>query len=328
MVASDVELLRKAVTENPYEDVPRLAFADALDERGNPGDATRAEFIRTQIAMSKFGTRHLEIHAIPIPRGNDYMEVVGSYPGMNVGDRVDVVSPYLARGGGRGGKQQRFWGWRVTKILPDDPSLDTVRAALRRDEHSKPYPYRERKKLGQRCKDLWMHATPNWQAWIDCPLPEPTTDDEIRHYVGRHPYAVWADHNPVVMVFHHTDDYEHGTHAYQTVFASSLTAAWRFERGFVSHVTCRWTHWALWGDLLTKHEPITHVDLRTHPHPDGIQDSFTGLAGKDFDADSWGVFTRNPPASHGYSRMWAELLSWRWPSIRPECWKLPNDDPE
>lgn len=306
MVASDVELLRKAVAENPYEDVPRLAFADALDERGNNDDAARAEFIRTQIAMHKLGPRRLEIHAIPIPRGDDYMEVVGSHPKVNVGDRVDVVSPYLARARGRG-KPQRFWGWRVTKILPDDPALDTVRVALRRDEHSKPYPFREIKRLGLRCRELWVPF--RVASWIDCPFPEPVNDDEIRHYVGRHPYTVWADDKPTVQVYHYTADFGDGE------------ASWQFTRGFVSEIICSWSHWKLWGDWLVKYEPVTDVKLITSLWFDGTF-PFSGLAGKDFDAKSWEVIRQNNPASAVRPDLWGELLSWRWPSIRPECWKL------
>jgi uncharacterized protein (TIGR02996 family) len=38
-----------AVLAAPRDDTPRLAFADWLDERGGPGDAARAEFIRLSV---------------------------------------------------------------------------------------------------------------------------------------------------------------------------------------------------------------------------------------------------------------------------------------
>lgn len=40
----------QAIIDRPDDDTPRLIFADWLDERGRPGDADRAEFIRLQCA--------------------------------------------------------------------------------------------------------------------------------------------------------------------------------------------------------------------------------------------------------------------------------------
>lgn len=49
---TDLDLLLAAVLAEPEEDTPRLAFADALDERGGPGDAERAEFVRVQCQIA------------------------------------------------------------------------------------------------------------------------------------------------------------------------------------------------------------------------------------------------------------------------------------
>src|SRR5262245_35805795 len=46
---TDHDALLRAICENPREDTPRLAFADWLEENGQP---ERAAFIRTDIAMS------------------------------------------------------------------------------------------------------------------------------------------------------------------------------------------------------------------------------------------------------------------------------------
>lgn len=40
-----------AVIDNPAEDTPRLMYADALDERGDDGDAARAEYVRLAIGL-------------------------------------------------------------------------------------------------------------------------------------------------------------------------------------------------------------------------------------------------------------------------------------
>ncbi len=42
----------QAILDAPEDDAPRLVYADWLEERGAPGDAERAEFIRLQLAMA------------------------------------------------------------------------------------------------------------------------------------------------------------------------------------------------------------------------------------------------------------------------------------
>lgn len=49
---NDDEALLAGILQQPDEDLPRLVYADFLDERGAPGDAARAEFIRVQCALS------------------------------------------------------------------------------------------------------------------------------------------------------------------------------------------------------------------------------------------------------------------------------------
>lgn len=48
--AVEAALLR-AVCEDPYDDAPRLVYADYLEEYGGESDALRAEFIRVQIEI-------------------------------------------------------------------------------------------------------------------------------------------------------------------------------------------------------------------------------------------------------------------------------------
>jgi uncharacterized protein (TIGR02996 family) len=47
---SDLDALLKAILDHPEEDTPRLMYADALQERDEPGDGERAEFIREAVA--------------------------------------------------------------------------------------------------------------------------------------------------------------------------------------------------------------------------------------------------------------------------------------
>ena len=50
---TDLDLLLAAVLAEPECDTRRLAYADALDERGRPGDAERAEFVRVQVELAR-----------------------------------------------------------------------------------------------------------------------------------------------------------------------------------------------------------------------------------------------------------------------------------
>jgi uncharacterized protein (TIGR02996 family) len=50
---SDGPALLASVLAAPDDDAPRLVLADWLDERGGPGDAERASFIRCQIELAK-----------------------------------------------------------------------------------------------------------------------------------------------------------------------------------------------------------------------------------------------------------------------------------
>ena len=49
---SDHDALLGGVLANPDADLPRLVYADFLDEAGTPADAARAEFVRAQIELA------------------------------------------------------------------------------------------------------------------------------------------------------------------------------------------------------------------------------------------------------------------------------------
>jgi uncharacterized protein (TIGR02996 family) len=50
---SDGDALLSAILAKPDEDVPRLAYADWLDEHGGESARARAEFIRVQVALAR-----------------------------------------------------------------------------------------------------------------------------------------------------------------------------------------------------------------------------------------------------------------------------------
>ena len=44
-----------AIAASPDDDLPRLVYADYLEESGVPGRVARAHFIRKQIEMMRYG---------------------------------------------------------------------------------------------------------------------------------------------------------------------------------------------------------------------------------------------------------------------------------
>lgn len=57
-MTDDLTALLAAIITRPADDTPRLAFADALDDRGEPGDAERAEFVRVQVELAGLECHH------------------------------------------------------------------------------------------------------------------------------------------------------------------------------------------------------------------------------------------------------------------------------
>lgn len=53
---TDPDAMFEAVVAAPDDDTARLVYADSLDERGRPGDAALAEFIRAQVTLAAHGT--------------------------------------------------------------------------------------------------------------------------------------------------------------------------------------------------------------------------------------------------------------------------------
>lgn len=56
---SDGDVILSAILAEPDEDVPRLAFADWLDEHGGESERARAELIRVQIEMARIPARDI-----------------------------------------------------------------------------------------------------------------------------------------------------------------------------------------------------------------------------------------------------------------------------
>ena len=56
MIATDGAGLLRAILDDPHDDVPRLVYADWLEEHGDETERVRAEFIRVQIELHALET--------------------------------------------------------------------------------------------------------------------------------------------------------------------------------------------------------------------------------------------------------------------------------
>ena len=73
---SDEAALLRAIAAHPDEDTPRLAYADWLDEHGNP--TNRAAFIRGQIELSRLKDDSLH-HFWTLDGGKEKAKLTGVY---------------------------------------------------------------------------------------------------------------------------------------------------------------------------------------------------------------------------------------------------------
>lgn len=300
---TDVDALFAAAIAAPLEHTPRLALADALDERGSSGDADRAAFIRLQKELHDVGPPRREIMKVfMIPRGPDYWEIdteVRHDGAFAVGDRIDV------RGGGMNERHDKLYrGLVVTKVIPDAYTDGSFTLAVKRDAYSVKYPKKRADELNYKVFDLlnghwrdWVPSVPgiDWSDTQAGPVP-PSTD----------PFGLSVcvpDRNTTALGWY--------------------CPRWEFRVGLVSAVLCHWGHWLRHGDTLTAVTPITHVTLTDGPHWDSDSDGvfFPGDGGHHI---SWRKAADNQLAEFGdinHDNL-TYFLHARWPSVPVENWSL------
>jgi uncharacterized protein (TIGR02996 family) len=99
---SDGDALFAAILAEPDEDVPRLAFADWLDETGGEPDRARADFVRVQVALARdprVDSRPAAPHVIDL-RGREQVLLTTHRPRW--------LGPLCARGGPLEGGHGQF----------------------------------------------------------------------------------------------------------------------------------------------------------------------------------------------------------------------------
>src|SRR5678815_3911516 len=72
---TDADTLLAAILADPAADMPRLAYADCLEESGQP---ERAEFIRVQVELARWGgcnwkTKHVRAGYVECEQWNEFL---------------------------------------------------------------------------------------------------------------------------------------------------------------------------------------------------------------------------------------------------------------
>lgn len=88
-MTDDAELLAiyQSIITQPEEDLHRLAYADRLLERGEPGDAEQAEFIQVQIELVKLP------ELVELNRFSTQIEWNSMTPQLTQGSRFELTDP-------------------------------------------------------------------------------------------------------------------------------------------------------------------------------------------------------------------------------------------
>jgi uncharacterized protein (TIGR02996 family) len=90
---SDGDALFSAILAEPDEDVPRLAYADWLDETGGAPERARAEFVRAQVALAR--TPPVEL----VPWNGQVLRLQAREQVLLTAHRGCWLEPLLGRGG-------------------------------------------------------------------------------------------------------------------------------------------------------------------------------------------------------------------------------------
>lgn len=162
-----LESLYAAIVAQPAEDTPRLEYADALRETGNPDDEARAEFIRLQFELHHYPPRPRELSGVLRTAGAGYFACgVSEEDTFKIGQRVD----YYPTNGGRARH-----GLRIVRNEPDDPALGTRILTMVSDADSKPWDDRKHAELSGAVRDIFNQHVHKWVGGHDvvgtmCPV--------------------------------------------------------------------------------------------------------------------------------------------------------------
>ncbi len=242
-----VNAMYRGIIDAPAEDTPRLMFVDLLLERDEPGDAAKARFIQLMFDLEKYPTRHVYHGPIENHGPNYYAIEVDEEFEPNIGDRVDVHWSQMHK------PARLFPGLQVTKVLAAD---DGLRLALRKDEHSLPFPTAEMTTTALEAKSMFDELCGDWS----------TTYSEGKFYksvLHKNQYiSVAPDYPSMGPVFGaHVDN--HGTRLLM-------------KKGIASIFSGTWESWHCLNAQLCDRNPIHEVEItgdRTSPTDEWLTES-------------------------------------------------------
>lgn len=211
-----------AILNDPDDDLPRLVYADWLDEHSEP---ERAELIRVQCELARLGPERITIGAGvggPVlgirTSGPGYWDFrVGDGLGCREGDRVDVLIHADAFKRGREpGTLVKAHGRVVVRVTDHGSNVHFV---VKRDRDSKPWGgakllKRSRSLLENPCNGT--HGAANWVRWAGAAGLLPSYSGMLaaqpfefrRGFVGRVRCTVdsWARHGPAIVREHPVEE--------------------------------------------------------------------------------------------------------------------------
>lgn len=279
--------LYDAVVAAPGDDTHRLVMADWLDENGY---SERAEYVRLGVRRAVLGGLRLLLEKCVLRRhGPGYYSTLVDDVAAKPGDRVDVEE-YWSPKFKRGQKPKVRHGLVVVRVEPDGPgAFGGVRAVLKEDDQSVPWPETEVQEIEARMDELF-HA-------------HGRTFARARDVVAKS--GKWAVVVP------------------PTNPRGASKVDLEFGRGFASRVMCDWREWSDRGDDLCRLEPVTGVRFT------GWGPSYTYLPAAPGVEVRTGDETVVEPvhgdetlsSEHAAVR---RALSRRWPKIPADRWDWPG----
>lgn len=148
---STVTELYAEIIKSPADDTLRGAYADALDERGDKGDADAARFVRNQLRLHAIGKpRKVVEYGIVGRHGDRVYTVTVGFDEVDLGERVDLA-PQVLKPSDR--HKKKYFGLKAIKFRNTDSFLGVHDVVLVEDGDSVPFPRAEYDALMKDCRE-------------------------------------------------------------------------------------------------------------------------------------------------------------------------------
>ncbi len=246
----DFDALYETICQQPGESTPRLMYADLLDERNEAGDQNRAQFIRAQVELARIGPPRLRVEGnAKLKSPYRWTVAVDGYE-VRVGQRVDLH--FVREDSVKALWRKPLPGLLVERVQPLDRASGLVTLHLHKDDYADRYPYDRVTELNKVCRKTGAQ----WPTWVrlpdGCGFAALNPNRPAGHFTSLlyMPAAVRSS----------------GSRYGMTV---TVTA------GFCSRVCCSYAVWESYGDLFSRYNPISRVELLDEPSSEVIRLSNT-----------------------------------------------------